>query len=187
MTTLFNADTSDGLKITSDTSGLIEFQSAGVTKAGVNATGLTGDGSQLTGISGGKFLQVVQTTYATSIATTSASYIDTGLTGSISVTSGNKVLVLGVVNAVGPTATLTGTTIGLFRGATEITKPAEYAGYNTSSTNHTQPVPIDWLDSSPGSGTVTYTLKFYRRSGSGDARVQVDSAMSRLILIEVAA
>ena len=50
MTTLFNADTSDGLKITSDTSGEIAFQSAGVTKAGVNATGLTGDASQLTGL-----------------------------------------------------------------------------------------------------------------------------------------
>ena len=50
MATIINADTSDGLKLTSDTSGLIEFQSAGVTKAGVNATGLTGDGSQLTGL-----------------------------------------------------------------------------------------------------------------------------------------
>jgi hypothetical protein len=50
MATLINADTSDGLKLTSDTSGLIEFQSGGVTKAGVNATGLTGDGSQLTAI-----------------------------------------------------------------------------------------------------------------------------------------
>ena len=50
MATIINADTSDGLKLTSDTSGEIEFQSAGVTKAGVNATGLTGDGSQLTGL-----------------------------------------------------------------------------------------------------------------------------------------
>jgi hypothetical protein len=53
MATIINADTSDGLKLTSDTSGLIEFQSAGVTKAGVNATGLTGDGSQLTGLPAG--------------------------------------------------------------------------------------------------------------------------------------
>jgi len=50
MATIINADTSDGLKLTSDTSGLIEFQSAGVTKAGVNATGLTGNGSQLTAL-----------------------------------------------------------------------------------------------------------------------------------------
>jgi len=50
MATIINADTSDGLKLTSDTSGEIQFQSGGVTKAGVNATGLTGDGSQLTGL-----------------------------------------------------------------------------------------------------------------------------------------
>jgi hypothetical protein len=53
MATIINADTSDGLKITSDASGEIQFQSGGVTKAGVNATGLTGDGSQLTGLPAG--------------------------------------------------------------------------------------------------------------------------------------
>ena len=51
MATIINADTSDGLKLTSDTSGEIEFQSNGVTKAVVNATGLTSDGSQLTNLS----------------------------------------------------------------------------------------------------------------------------------------
>ena len=50
MATTINADTSNGLKLTSDTSGVIEFQSAGTTKAGVNSTGLTGDGSQLTSL-----------------------------------------------------------------------------------------------------------------------------------------
>ena len=50
MSTIINADTSGGLKLTSDTSGLISFQSAGVEKAGVNATGLTGDASQLTAV-----------------------------------------------------------------------------------------------------------------------------------------
>lgn len=53
MASLINADTSDGLKLTSDTSGVISFQTAGVTRAGVNSTGLTGDGSQLTGIASG--------------------------------------------------------------------------------------------------------------------------------------
>jgi len=50
MSILFNADTSDGLKITSDNSGEILFQSSGVTKGGINTTGLTGDGSQLTSL-----------------------------------------------------------------------------------------------------------------------------------------
>ena len=50
MASKINADTSGGLKLTSDTSGVIEFQSAGTTKAGVNGTGLTGDASQVTAL-----------------------------------------------------------------------------------------------------------------------------------------
>ena len=40
MATIINADTSNGLELTSDTSGEIELQSAGVTKAKVTANGL---------------------------------------------------------------------------------------------------------------------------------------------------
>ena len=40
MATIINADTSNGLKLTSDTSGEIELQSAGVTKAKVTSSGL---------------------------------------------------------------------------------------------------------------------------------------------------
>ena len=44
MATIINADTSDGLKLTSDTSGEIQFQSNGVTKMTVSSTGITGAG-----------------------------------------------------------------------------------------------------------------------------------------------
>jgi hypothetical protein len=47
MATIINADTSDGLKLTSDTSGEIEFQSAGVTKASVTSAGFTVGGSNI--------------------------------------------------------------------------------------------------------------------------------------------
>ena len=51
MATIINAKTSaGGLAITPDTSGVIEFQSAGTTKAGVNGTGLTGNASQVTAL-----------------------------------------------------------------------------------------------------------------------------------------
>jgi len=50
MATIINADTSDGLKLTSDTSGEIQFQSAGVVKAKVTANGLQdADGNSITG------------------------------------------------------------------------------------------------------------------------------------------
>ena len=39
MASIINADTSDGLKITSDTSGQIDFQSAGSTKATIDTAG----------------------------------------------------------------------------------------------------------------------------------------------------
>ena len=39
MATIINADTSDGLKLTSDTSGQIDFQSAGSTKATIDTSG----------------------------------------------------------------------------------------------------------------------------------------------------
>ena len=59
-----NADTSNGLKLTSDTSGIVEIQNAGTTKLTVNssgatvagtlaATAVTGDGSGLTGLATG--------------------------------------------------------------------------------------------------------------------------------------
>ena len=73
MASIINADTSNGLKLTSDTSGQIDFQSGGVTKGGLNSTGWTGDGSQLSNV--GKVLQVVfnrvdaTTVYAGSPAT----------------------------------------------------------------------------------------------------------------------
>ena len=71
MASIINADTSNGLKLTSDTSGIISFQSAGVTKAGINSTGLTGDGSQLTGISSGgmTLFATINTTSGTSHST----------------------------------------------------------------------------------------------------------------------
>jgi len=138
---------------------------------------------------GGKLVQIVTHTQTTMVTSTSSSYATTGLTGAITgVVSGNKVYISGLVNAVGPSsATHVGIQIGLFRASTEIQTIAEYAGYNTSSTNHQQPVPFAFLDSSPGSGTVTYTLQFLRRSGSGTARVQVDSAVSTLVLMEIEA
>ena len=64
MATIINADTSAGLKLTSDTSGVVEIQNAGTTKLTVNssgatvagtlaATAITGDGSGLTSLPAG--------------------------------------------------------------------------------------------------------------------------------------
>ena len=41
MATIINADTSDGLKLTSDTSGILELQSGGVTQLTINSNGIS--------------------------------------------------------------------------------------------------------------------------------------------------
>jgi len=135
----------------------------------------------------GKILQVVQATKATNVETTSGSYVATGLTADITVSAGNKVLVLGYLNAVGVNAVTTGVKVGLFRASTEINTPSLYAGYNTSSTNHNQIVPLDFLDASPATGSNTYSVSFLKHTGSGTARVMIDNAMSKIILCEVSA
>ena len=135
----------------------------------------------------GKILQVVQATKATNVETTSGSYVATGLTANITVSAGNKVLVLGYLNAVGVNAVTTGVKVGLFRASTEINTPSLYAGYNTSSTNHNQIVPLDFLDASPATGSNTYSVSFLKHTGSGTARVMIDNAMSKIILCEVSA
>ena len=114
---------------------------------------------------GGKVVQVVYHTDNDDVTTTSTSYVATGFTGDIdNVVSGNKVWCCGMIGGVGPDATLTGITIALFRGTSDIHTLVPYAGYNTSSTNHQQPVPFTFLDSSPSAGTNTYSFKFKRIS-----------------------
>ena len=86
MATIINADTSNGLKLTSDTSGIIQLQSGGTTKATVNSSGLT---------SSGHVLQVVETSYKTAATFNVADFTATGVTASITPSSSsNKVLVM---------------------------------------------------------------------------------------------
>jgi len=116
MASILNADTSNGLKITSDTSGELKIQSAGADIATVDSSGitmaagktipaaaLTGtlpalDGSALTNLpGGGKVLQVVQTvktdTYTASGYTTWTDI--TGMSASITPSStSSKILVM---------------------------------------------------------------------------------------------
>ena len=56
MATIINADTSNGLKLTSDTSGEIQLQSAGTTIATVDSTGLTMASSKLLASTGPAFI-----------------------------------------------------------------------------------------------------------------------------------
>jgi len=58
MSTIINADTSNGLKLTSDTSGEIELQSGGTTKAKITSSGLTDTSNNVITSQAGKNLVI---------------------------------------------------------------------------------------------------------------------------------
>jgi hypothetical protein len=70
MATIINADTSDGLKLTSDTSGQLELQSAGTTIATVDSTGITMASGKLLASTGPSFKATMSAVTAISNAGT---------------------------------------------------------------------------------------------------------------------
>ena len=191
MATIINADTSNGLKLTSDTSGIIELQSGGTTKATVNSSGLT---------SSGHILQVVSVTKDTSFTTTSGSFVDiTGLSVAItpSATS-SKILVL--MNVASSNTTSTGSAFTqLVRGTTAISIGASgetgepCTGYTSQAGYDMGQVAVQYLDSPSTTSATTYKLQL-RGNGSqtaainrtGEYQSQQGNVASGITLMEVA-
>ena len=176
MATIINADTSAGLKLTSDTSGILELQSGGTTKAIVNSSGLT---------SSGHILQVVNATQNTEVSTTSSSLVDTGLTATItpSATSSKIAVFYSMPILVQTTDIIQ---VALIRGSTNILNNvrAMYA-QNPSSQ---QVISNCVLDSPSTTSATTYKIQF----SSGGTASSVFAAMwnnenpSSIMLMEVA-
>ncbi len=199
MSTIINADTSAGLKLTSDTSGEIKLQSAGTDIATVSSTGLTmASGKTITG--GGKILQVVSVTKDTSFTTTSTSFTDiTGLSVAItpSATS-SKILVL--MNVASSNTTSTGIAFTqLVRGSTAISigasgetgEPA--TGYTAQAGYDLGQIGVQYLDSPSTTSATTYKLQLKAPSGqtaainrTGEYQSQQGNVASGITLMEVA-
>ena len=89
MATIINADTSNGLKLTSDTSGIIELQSGGATKATINSSGFYGGT--------GSILQVVSVqpdTGLISLTSTSFAEVDSDLRVTITPKASDSTLIV---------------------------------------------------------------------------------------------
>ena len=135
---------------------------------------------------GGSILQIVQAEYGTQITTASSSFIDTGLTATITPkSSSSKVLAIISQNCYTDAAT-TGCSIQLFRGATGLKTWVDIS-YGTGSGALTQNTFL-YLDSPATTSATTYKTQFARRVGTGTAFVQANSATgtSTIILMEIA-
>lgn len=160
MAVIINASTSTGLVQSADTSGIIQFQSNGSTKATLNSSGFSYPGG---------VLQVVQVQKTNTFSTSSQSFVDiTDLSASITpISASNKILVCISINV----SNNQHSDIRLLRGSTAIaigdassnqTRSTFhlYSGVSSSGMGyHTFSSSMMWLDSPATTSSVTYKLQ----------------------------
>ena len=138
---------------------------------------------------GGKVLQVVMGTHSTQETTNTGSYVDTGLTATITPSaSGNKILVLVSQTGLYKTGGNAYLALQLLRDATSISEFEKIAGFTgTSTDNSVGGSGVSYLDSPNTTSATIYKTQFKRVSAVGSVITQHDGSMSTIILIEVAA
>ena len=155
-----------------------------VTSAKLEASAITvGD------LPAGSVLQVVNATYGTRVSSSSGTFIDTGLTGTItpSATS-SKILV--TVSQMGLDKRTNDTYMDLItlRGSTEIHSANAQLMYNNSTVQNTGSCTWSYLDSPSSTSAVTYKTQFKSVTGSAQVSVQWNgsAATSTITLMEIA-
>jgi hypothetical protein len=136
-----------------------------------------------------RVLQVISATYATQTGSSSATYVTTGLTASITPqATTNKIL----VNVSVPLSTsTTGDTNGVrlvrtIGATTTVLATWTYALYNSAGFSYVQ-FAAPWVDSPSSTSAITYTLQFARTAGSSTVYSQVGGTPSSIVLQEISA
>jgi hypothetical protein len=174
---------------------LCQAESLAIVPGTIPIASIVADSAAATGLKwaapagGGKVLQVVSATTTTTVTSTTTTHIDTGLTATItpSLTS-SKIMILGSVNGVFKVTNNSGVGIKWFRGATELAKVSQYAGYTgDSSANQVGSVGFCYLDTPATTSATTYKAQFNSSNNSNDCEVQANNSMSTLLLLEIGA
>ena len=143
--------------------------------------------SDLSSVTTGKIIQIVNADYAGQTVTSSSSFQDTGLSASITPTSAsNKILVEVHQTGLEKRSSDTVIDVSLFRDSSEIQSFLIDGGWTADS----NPIRfggagVTKLDSPNTTSSVTYKTMF-RGTGSADVRVQSSGSRSSITLYEVA-
>lgn len=163
MSSIINADTTNGLVLTSDTSGEIKLQSGGTDIATVSSTGIAmASGKSISGAgAGGKILQVVNTTFGTYVNTSSSTFSDLGLSATITPSStSSKILVTVFLTGAGKNVGNTSGKFKLLRNSTDILVFEGILGYNNGSAGNYASTGTTYLDSPSTTSSITYKIQF---------------------------
>ena len=144
------------------------------------------DGMTSGSTQGGGVIQVRYGFTTTQVVNNTNTYADTGLSATITPTrSDSKIIVMASLNCVQKNNN-TYVKVRVVRDSTEIAKIDEGSGYtNDSSNNIVGSISCHLLDSPATTSAVTYKLQFASVSNISTTLVQVNSALSSMILMEV--
>ena len=163
-----------------------------ITATSVTATTYTGITS--TSLPAGTVLQSVGATYSTTYANTTATYADTGLSASITISANSKVLILVTQPLeMKQTAAKMRGDIRLMRGSTEIYGNSSHQiimlENQTSETKYLSGyVNLTFLDTGASTGSNTYKTQIRCHTEGNNARIRTsdNSAPASITLMEVA-
>jgi len=166
---------------------------------GSNGQVLTADSTTATGLKwetpaaggGGKVLQVVNGTTITQVNSSTSSFVDTGLTATITPSSAtSKILVLVSQNGISKTGSdsTTGASVQLLRGASVLNTLGRYVA-QSGNTNRSSVggVSASFLDSPATTSATTYKTQFCSSSNAASVSVQYEAEMSYITLLEIGA
>ena len=152
-------------------------------------------GANLVDAPAGSIIQFVSNTYSTSTSNTTTTFADTGLSASITISAGSKVLIMCVQHLdIQRSATGCRCAIKLLRGSTDIFAPANsknvgFEGdYSSTQKVLFLPLHFSFLDTGASTGSNTYKIQGKVTTASDSARVrfQDDSNPSTMTLLEIA-
>jgi len=177
------------------TSGSVTLQEPAVAGTTVlTLPAVTGNVLTDTSPKAGNVIQVVSATTSTEVTSSSSTFVDTGLSVSITPTrSSSKILVLVSQNGLGKSSANVDNCVDLrlFRGATSILSPnlagcmSQTNGLNTLNVTSAS---ISYLDSPATTSSTTYKTQFCSRNGAASVTVQFAGAStSTITLLEIAA
>ena len=172
--------TTGTLALKTNAGGTLYFTSAGVSVFEANGVAATSS----------PIVQIVYGQTDVSVSSSSSTFADTGLTATITPTSAsNKVLVFVQQNGGQKSAGQSDNSVyvSLFRGASNIAKIAESAGFTNSLLRlYLTTIGIAYLDSPATTSATTYKTQFRNETNNASITLQGSSDISTIVLCEVA-
>ena len=133
-----------------------------------------------------RVLQVVQGTSNTPISSTSGTYVDTGLTVSITPSSSSSKVLVFAAHTCYTNASTTSLAVRIVRGSTTLTQNVDNA-YNPAGGGGICMWSMMSLDSPATTSATTYKTTFARNSGTGISQLNSGSNDATIIVMEVSA